>query len=76
MHIQELGIDAWKQATDEEHIQGLFQQSNRPEPRWVGYLEHNRPHVMNSGLTKNTCTNFSIIFRTYAVMVRARARQA
>lgn len=51
-HIQSLSVEDWKQATDEQHLQGLFQLSTKTlvSPLWMAYLESERPHVITSYL--------------------------
>lgn len=50
MHIQDLGLSDWQQASDEEHIQGLFQRPEFINPRWMAYLERERPNIMTKFL--------------------------
>lgn len=49
MKLQDSPLD-WESATDEECIQALFNPPEFVDPRWMSYLERERPHVVTQYL--------------------------
>lgn len=40
----------WQAATDEQHIKHLFEIKKMVDPRYINYLERERPHVVTQYL--------------------------
>lgn len=50
MHLSNQEIEDWRQLSDEAHIKALFNRPSPMNPRYMGYLERERPNVMTQYL--------------------------
>jgi hypothetical protein len=49
-HLQDQARPSWENASDEQIISALFQPVRFVNPRWINYLERNRPTALKTYL--------------------------